>query len=189
MISLLIIFLIIVILLSFFIFPQLSPIPYFPSNKKDLFLIIKALDLKNRQTIIDLGAGDGLVIFEAAKTAFEKNFKTNFIAVEINPVLILILYIKRFFHPNKKRIKIVKGNMFEIKLKSLNKNTLVIKKSNNPTIYLYISPWYLSKVIKNLKLEIRNFHVVSYMYPLPKIKPNKIIKGKNKIFIYKNTFY
>jgi len=58
--------------------PQLSLIPYFPSNKKDLPLIIKALNLKNNQVVFDLGAGDGIVIFEAAKLAFEKKLNTKF---------------------------------------------------------------------------------------------------------------
>jgi hypothetical protein len=50
----------------------LSPIPYFPSQKIDLPLIIKALNLQNNQTVFDLGAGDGIVIFEAAKKAYQK---------------------------------------------------------------------------------------------------------------------
>ena len=55
--------------------------------------------------MIDLGAGDGIVIFKAASQAFQKRLNTKFIAVEINPVLILILYLRRLFHPNKKILK------------------------------------------------------------------------------------
>ncbi len=74
-----------------------SPVPYFPTNKKDVPLIIKALNLKLNHTVIDLGAGDGLVIFKAADEAYERGFDTKFYAVEINPILILILYIKLIF--------------------------------------------------------------------------------------------
>jgi len=159
--------------------PQLSPIPYFPSNKKDLPLIIKALNLKNNQVVFDLGAGDGMVIFEAGKLAFQKKLNTQFFAVEINPVLILIMWFHWLFHPNKKNIKIICGDIFKIDFKKLvtNHQSLI-------TIYLYISPWYLEKVIKNLKLTIKNFSLVSYFYPVPKMKEKKVFEGKNKVFMY-----
>lgn len=170
-----------VILVIIFLFSSktLSPIPYFPSNRKDLPLIIKALDLKNNQAVFDLGAGDGIVIFEAAKKAFEKNLNTKFYAIEINPVLLLIMSIKRFFHPNKKNIKIVFDDIFKINIKKfLNFDFSFL------TFYIYISPWYIDKVIKNLNSEIKNFSVVSYFYPIPNKKEEGIIKGKNKIFVY-----
>jgi SAM-dependent methyltransferase len=170
-----------VILVIIFLFSSktLSPIPYFPSNRKDLPLIIKALDLKNNQAIFDLGAGDGIVIFEAAKKAYEKNLNTQFFAVEINPILLLIMHIKRLFHPNKKNIKIVFDDIFKINIKKfLNFDFSFL------TFYLYISPWYIDKVIKNISSKIKNFSVVSYFYPLPKRKQKKIFKGKNKIFVY-----
>ena len=97
--------------------PKLSPIPYFPSNKKDLPLIIKALNLKNNEVVFDLGAGDGIVIFEAAKLAFEKRLNTKFFAIEINPILILIMWLRWLFHPNKKNIKIVCDDIFKIDFK------------------------------------------------------------------------
>jgi hypothetical protein len=60
-----------------------------------------------------------------------------------------------------------------------------MKQWNNVTIYLYISPWYLETVIVNCKLKIENFSVVSYMYPIKSLKSKeKIVRGKNRIFIY-----
>lgn len=169
------------IVILFFSSKKLSPIPYFPSNKKDLPLVINALDLKNNQVVVDLGAGDGIVIFNASQKAFEKKLNTQFIAIEINPVLILIMQIKRLFHPNKKNIKIVYGDIFKIDI-----NQLLTSDFKLLTFYLYVSPWYLEKIIKNLKLKIKNFSVVSYFYPLPKIKPKKITFGVNKIYVYEN---
>jgi len=190
------IFVTIFIVIFLFSSPKLSPIPYFPSQPVDLPLIVKALGLKNNQTVIDLGAGDGIVIFEAAKSSYLKKFNTKFIAVEINPVLILVLYLRRFFHPNKKNIQIVKDDIFKINIKNkISKikttdqklNIKTMKQLNNVTIYLYISPWFLEKTVSNIKSQISKFSVVSYMYPL-KVKDifTKVsaVKGKNKIFIY-----
>ncbi|QQG44157.1 MAG: hypothetical protein HYW86_04850 [Candidatus Roizmanbacteria bacterium] len=164
----------------FFTSSRLSPIPYFPSNIKDIDLIIKALSLKNNQIIIDLGAGDGLIVFEAAKMTFEKKLNTKFIAVEINPVLLLILHWKKFFHENKKNIQIVFGNMFK-----MNYSKLLPKHKSQITYYLYISPWFLEKTIANIKNQLKNFYIITYMYSIPKRKEIKKIKGKNNIFTYK----
>ena len=129
--------------------------------------------------MIDLGAGDGIVIFKAADYAFRDKLNTKFVAVEINPILILILNLRRLFHPNKKNIKIIRDDIFTMNYSHLTINNYQL------TIYLYISPWFLEKTIKNFKLKIENFSVVSYMYPVKSLKSKKkVIQGKNKIFIY-----
>lgn len=188
---------ILIIIIFLFSSPKLSPIPYFPSQPVDMKLIVQALNLKNNQTVIDLGAGDGIVIFKAAQKAYEQKLNTQFVAIEINPVLILILHLRRLFHSNKKNIQIINGDIFKINIKDrISKikttdqkskicNLEAMKQLNNITIYLYISPWYLEKTIKNLKIKIKKFSVVSYMYPIKSLKDKeKIIQGKNKIFVY-----
>src|SRR3989338_5627967 len=141
------IFLLVLILISIilFSFKRFSPVPYFPSNKIDLHLIIKALDLKNNQTLIDLGAGDGIIIFAAARKALEKNLNTQFVAIDINPILIFILHLRRFFHKNKKSIKIISADMFNTPLTTYTQRSVHIgnKETLNVTVYLYISPWFL----------------------------------------------
>jgi len=172
---------IIIIIIVIFSSKKFSPIPYFPSQPVDIPLIVKALNLKDNQIIFDLGAGDGIVIFKAAQQAFEQKLNTKFVAVEINPVLILILYLRRLFNPNRNNIKIARKDIFKIDISSLIPNPYSL------TVYLYISPWFLEKTIENCKLQIKNFSVVSYMYPL-KFKTAfakaMTVKGKNKIFIY-----
>lgn len=168
-------------IISLFAFKQLSPLPYFPTNKKDLPLILKNLAFKNNHSVVDLGAGDGSFIFAAAQKAYQKKLNTRFIAVEINPVLILILHLRRLFHPNKKNIKIVWQDMLKISFKSF-------EWSGFTTFYLYFSPWYIQKKAGNLisQLTRKNFSVISYRYPIPGWEKRliKTVKGKNKIFFY-----
>lgn len=176
--------LIIFVVILLFSSKTFSPIPYFPTQKIDLPKIVKSLKLNNNQTIVDLGAGDGIVIFEAAKKSYLDGLNTKFVAVEINPILIIILYLRRLFHPNQKNIKIVYGDMFSIDFKNF------INFNNFLTFYIYISPWFLKKTLSNIKNQISKFKVVSYMYPLKNFN-NKIdftkvteVKGKNSIFSY-----
>lgn len=171
---------ILLFIIALFSFPQFSPIPYFPSNKKDLKYIIKALTLKNNQVVIDLGAGDGIVIFEAAKKAFQKKLNTRFIAVEINPILLAILFVRRLFHPNRKHIRIVYGNIFTMSF-----DPLIHASISSVCFYLYISPWYLERTLNNMKRQFTHFSLVSYMYEVPSLKRIKKITGqKHDVFIY-----
>jgi 16S rRNA A1518/A1519 N6-dimethyltransferase RsmA/KsgA/DIM1 with predicted DNA glycosylase/AP lyase activity len=143
-------------------------------------LIVDSLDLKNNQTVIDLGAGDGIVIFEAASKALGKKLNTQFVAVDINPILILILHLHRFFHPNKKNIEIVRGDFF-----TLNFSSLTTHYSLLTTIYLYISPWFLDKVSKRILSEFPKAKIVSYMYPIKSLKKKeRKIYAKHTIFVY-----
>lgn len=140
-----------------FAFPRFSPIPYFPSNKKDLHLILRALDIHSDQTIVDLGAGDGIIIFEAAQQAFLNKLATQFYAVEINPILLLVLHIRRLLHPNKANIHIIKRDMFTMAYDD-------ILKGGSVTFYLYISPWFIEKTVNNIARQVPRFNLVSYFY-------------------------
>ena len=176
-------FTIAVVFIIIFIFasPQLSPIPYFPSQLIDLPLIIKSLNIRNDQIIIDLGAGDGIIIFEAASFAYKKKLNTQFVAVEINPILIFVLHSRRLFHSNRNNIKIVRDDIFKIKVSKHG----IVKHLNRLTVYLYISPWHLEKTVSNIKKQVNKFSTVSYMYSIKSLKDKeKIILGKNKIYIY-----
>ncbi|MBI3366003.1 hypothetical protein HY041_00020 [Candidatus Roizmanbacteria bacterium] len=166
--------------IAIFAFPQFSPIPYFPANKKDVPFIIKAINLKNNQIVFDLGAGDGLIIFEAANETFRKKLNTQFVAVEVNPILLCIVYVQRLFSPNRKNIHIVYGNMF-----SMNFSSLSIPYSLPPTFYLYISPWHLEKTVANISHQFNHFLLVSYMYEITSLKLAEKIKGnKHPTFVY-----
>ena len=209
----LIISVLIILITLTFTSKTLSPIPYFPSQKIDLPLIIKSINLKNDQVLFDLGAGDGLVIFAAAKEAYEKKLNTKFIAVEINPVLILILHLRRLFHPDIKNIKIILADLFTMSLRAFAKQshnfgiasslTSFPPRNDKPTMkqlagasqysnitfYLYISPWFLDRVAKKILKEFPNACIISYMYKIKSLKNKEnVIRGKNSIFIYGQNY-
>lgn len=169
------IFLLAVIIL--FSFPRFSPIPYYPSNMQDKQLILKALRLEDGETLIDLGAGDGVVVFEAAYEAYRKKLNTRFVALELNPILILILYLRRWFHPNRKNIRIVWGDMFKINYDEVADGAV--------TFYLYISPWLIEQAISHALSYHKSARFVSYYYPIKSMKhAEKEVKGVHSVFSY-----
>ena len=187
--------LIVVINALYFILPSLSPIPFFPTNKKDLPMIVETLlnnvnkvtksaddhferlweiptksgrvpteakNVSSSATIIDLGAGTGTVLFAAAQEAYKKKLDLKFIAIDIHPLLITILFIKSFFHPNKKNIVIIRGDIFR-----MNYQELLLKYRQNITIYLYVGPFVMDRIKEKLNEFTFPTRVVSYMYKIP----------------------
>lgn len=173
----------------FFVSRRASPIPYFPSNHKDIPLILKLLALRNGQILYDLGAGDGVVVFRAAAASpassplpRQKAGPTKFTAVEINPILIAIMKLRRLLHPNKSNIKIIKGDIFMLPIPRPLKYT--------PIFFMYISPWYMEKTILNLLKQFKSIDLVTYFYAVPKSNRYKIklvTHAKNIHDVYRYT--
>lgn len=172
-----------VIALIFFSFPELSPVPYFPSNQNDKDLILKGLNIRNDQAIIDFGAGDGWVLFEAARVAQGKKFNTKFVLVEINPFLILVLHFKRLLHPNKNNITILRRDIFKVDMKT-DSAFSGFKNIKNMTIYMYVSPRFLPVLTKKILEYNKVAAIVTYFYALPDRKPNQIYSGKHNVYLY-----
>jgi tRNA G46 methylase TrmB len=159
----------------------LSPVPYFPSNQKDMKNILEALDIKNDQVIIDLGAGDGWVIFAAARYAFDHHLNTQFIALDINPILVCMMWLRRLTYPNKANIMVLRGDFFKINYKHLLPKNHGIK----PVFYLYISPWFLEQVVDKIYKELPTSRVVSYFYSVKSYKSKeRILGGVHPTHIY-----
>ena len=178
--------------LIIFSFPQLSPIPYYPSNAHDIEMILKGLKLKNNQVIIDLGAGDGVVIFKAAKQAHERNLNTLFIAVETNPILMAVLWVRWLFQKNRNNITIAWQDMFKTNYKKLVGSVNNNHEALSPTFYLYISPWLIKKAVQQIEKTVHTFDVVSYFYEVPDWKPQQVVKGHHVLNLYscsKDTLY
>ncbi len=179
MIILGILFFLIFAVIVIFSFPQFSPIPYFPSNSKDIPLILKALRIRENQTIFDLGAGDGVVIFTAAEKALQNKLNTRFVAVEMNPVLAVILHIRRLMHPNKKHIVIIWNDMFKVNFPKYALTPRTV------TAFIYVSPRYIPVILKAFQSHFNHFDLVSYFYPIDKnSKPHS--QGIHSVF--KKTF-
>ena len=178
-----VIILILFVIIIIFSFPQFSPVPYFPSNGKDISLILNTLAIRDCQTIIDLGAGDGIVILKAAERAFQNKLDTQFIAVEINPILLLILHIRRLLHSNRKNIRIVNADMFTIHYSQITND------ERRTTFYIYISPWFIEKTISNITRQIKRFDLVSYFYQVKYLSNYKeeAKEGVHKIYRYSQT--
>ncbi|OGD90469.1 hypothetical protein A2Z54_01915 [Candidatus Curtissbacteria bacterium RIFCSPHIGHO2_02_39_8] len=78
----------------FFTIDTFLDLPYVATKRDKIETIIKLAQIKPKETVVDLGSGDGRLIFAAARAG------AHAIGYEINPFLILLTQIKAIlFHP------------------------------------------------------------------------------------------
>lgn len=165
----------------FFMFSSAySAIPFFPTNKKDLEKVVDSLKMQNDHIVVDLGAGTGTVIFEAAQEAHKKGLNTAFVAVDINFFLVLWMLMRAQFHPHKEHIKILRGDLFRMDYEK------IVEGYKRITYYMYVSPWFTDTLADIIKQTGKSGHLISYYYPVKKLKPAKTLTdGEHDIYIYK----
>ncbi|GEM_PF-3799257 len=158
-----------------FIFPKLSPVPYFPSYK-DIPGVLIDFFKKNKKefaeydVFVDLGAGDGGLIFSLAMK--NRSFNWRYLAVEINPFLVFFMRVRKFFG-RFSNLQVVWADFFAFKYEF----------SQKMIFYLYLSPEYLNKLIEFLRKKADGV-VISYFYRPDSLQIIKAIKLKNGRYLY-----
>ena len=165
-ILLLIVLVVLFVVVNFWLFfsKTFSPIPFYPTNAKDLRMIVDTLLSSTDNTngiIVDLGAGTGTVIFAAAHETYRRKLNISFLAVEIHPLLVFIMNIRRLFHPYRKSITITRADMFKYDFSRPQTHN-----SQLMTIYLYVGPFVMERLKKKLGRLPPKTTIISYMYAI-----------------------
>lgn len=138
--------------------------PYYPSNKKIVKKMIKAMGLDEKSKVAELGAGDGRIAFAISKTG------AHVTAIEINPFFVLLMKLKNIFHKNK--IKAIRANVLDHDYSQY----------NAVTIYLY--PGLMHQLEDALFSQMKKGSViVSNTFRFKKHEPERVIE--NRVVIYR----
>ncbi len=78
------IFFIIGIIIATFLLTVLFGAPYVPTHKKDLIKLFESIALSEKDILVDIGSGDGIVL------KITSDFGAKSIGFEINPFLVLV---------------------------------------------------------------------------------------------------
>lgn len=163
-------FLLLLILVGFFIyiFDAFLDLPYVATKRSKVVTIIELASIKNKETAVDLGSGDGRLLFAAAqKGAFA-------IGYEVNPMLVVISK----FHAQIKGL----GDKISVKKTSLWKADLKLA----DVIFVYARQGTMQKmedfVYKNAKKGSRIIVNTDLTKPFPTKKP---VKSENGIYLYR----
>ncbi len=157
--------LLLVILLGiFYLVDVFLELPYVGAKKESIKNIIKLAGIKKGETVVDLGSGDGRILFESA------NLGAFAIGYEVNPFMIIISTLKRT----------LKGYDQEVKIKNKSMWTADLKIAD--VIFVYSLAKKMKKfedfVFKNAKPGTR---IIANTNPFPNKKPTKTL---DKVFLY-----
>ena len=135
--------------------------PYVPSHKSDINLALtKLYKVSNKDTLVDVGSGDGIVLRIAAKRGARA------IGYEINPVLALL---SRLISVNNPQIAVRLANFLKSDMPE-----------NATVVYLFSVRLHIDKYIRHIQDNVnkhgRPLVVISYGLELPGLKPAKQIE-------------
>lgn len=82
---------------------------YEPTHRRAVEAMLRFAEVGPSDTVFDLGAGTGAIVFRAART-----YRARVIGVEIEPLRILILRVRRRLGPFADRITLVWGDLFRL---------------------------------------------------------------------------
>jgi hypothetical protein len=100
-----------VVVLLWILVPALYGLPPVPTNRDRILHALRMANLRPGETLYDLGAGDGRVLFIAAR-----DFDAKAVGVEIGPVQCLLIWLRIMTVGFGKRIQIRWGNFYEVNL-------------------------------------------------------------------------
>jgi SAM-dependent methyltransferase len=126
--------------------------PYVPSKRRELETVFKELyELRSRDTLIDLGSGDGIVLRVAAKTGAKA------IGYELNPALVVLA---RFFSRRSKNVRVITANMWQVQFPP-----------ETTVVYVFAVTRDIEKVARKLQTETNRLRhplsVISYGCAIP----------------------
>lgn len=82
---------------------------YQPTPRRAVETMLRFAEVGPRDTLYDLGAGTGAIVFRAART-----YRARVVGVEVEPLRYLILKIRRAMGPFADRITLHWGNLFDL---------------------------------------------------------------------------
>ena len=137
--------------------------PFVPTAKKNVKKMLALADLRQTDVLMDLGSGDGRILFAAAPNVRQC------IGIEINP----LLYWWSRIRTRVKRlnnVQIIRKNLWDVDLSSV-----------DVIILFFIHP-KIGKLLKKFDAELKpGARVVSYAFSFPNREP---AKREGNIFLY-----
>ncbi len=146
------------LVVSYFVFASfVYGAGYQPTPRSTVELMLRLAEVGPRDTVFDLGAGTGAIVFRAART-----YRARVLGAEVEPIRVLILRVRRRFGPAADRITIRWGNLFDLDFHGA---TVV-------TAFLW--PGAMARLRPKFEAELRTgARVVSYYHPVPGWSPTQ----------------
>lgn len=152
-----VIFLVLIFGLVVFIGP-----PYVPTLRRQVDAALDMLDLKEGQTLLELGSGDGRVMLAAAKRGLKV------VGIEINPVLAALSWLITFRY--RKQVRIIWGTYWGAPWPRAD------------AVFTFMLPKYMSRLDRRMEQwRPERVLLASFAFAIPGKEPVEI---RNGIYLY-----
>jgi len=138
--------------IAYFVFASfLFGAGYQPTPRRSVETMLRFAEVGPKDTLYDLGAGTGAIVFRAART-----YRARVIGVEVDPLRYLILRLRRAFGPFADRITLRWGNLFGLTFRDAS------------VITTFLWPGLMVRLRSKLEAELPDgARVVSYYHSIP----------------------
>ncbi|HXW66337.1 MAG TPA: 50S ribosomal protein L11 methyltransferase [Thermoplasmata archaeon] len=124
---------------------------YQPTPRRSVEEMLRLAEVSERDTVYDLGAGTGSIVFRAARV-----YRARVVAVEVEPVRVLILRVRRALGPFADRIAIVWGDFFRLDFRAAS------------VVTTFLWGRAMDRLRPKLERELPpGARIVSYVHPVP----------------------
>jgi SAM-dependent methyltransferase len=141
---------------------------YQPTPRRSVEAMLRLAQVGPADTVYDLGAGTGAVVFRAAR---ERGARA--VGVEVEPIRMLILRLRRRFGPSGERVTLVWGDLF----------ALDFRPASVVAVFLWPEAMRRLRPVFDAQLA-PGARVVSHYHPLPGCAPDAV-DGPAKVFLYR----
>lgn len=149
-------------ILFLFAFVILFGAPYLPTLKKQQQEALDMLDLKEGQTLVELGSGDGRMLVAAARRGLRS------VGYELNPLLVIYSWLitRRY----RRLVRIRWANYWQVRLPACD------------GIYVFLLDRYMVKLHTKITQEIGSpVKLVSFAFQIPGVKH---VTEKSGLYLY-----
>jgi precorrin-6B methylase 2 len=144
---------VLIIILAFQFVVLFLGAPYVPTLNKQREAALDLLNLKEGQTLIDLGCGDGAMLVSAAKRGIKS------VGYEINPLLAYIAWARTRRYGDM--VKIVRGNFWQKKWPPAD------------AVFVFLTERYMQRLNQNMKNRFKKpVKLVTYGFSISTKKPS-----------------
>lgn len=144
-------------------FVLLTGAPYLPTLRPQIKAALELSGLKQGQTLLELGSGDGRVLFAAAEQGVHA------IGYELNPLL--VIYSKIVARKYKGLVEVHWGNFWRLKWPAAD------------VIFVFLLDKYMEKLDKKIIQEYggRTIKLVSFAFAVP---GRQAVRQRDGVFVY-----
>lgn len=141
---------------------------YQPTPARVVRRMLELAEPRPGDTLYDLGAGTGAIVFAAART-----YGTRVVGIEVEPIRVLILRLRLWWGGPRDRVTFQWGNLFEVDLHSAQ------------VVAVFLWPGAMARLKPILENQLpEGARVVSHWHTVPGWTP-EVVDAELKVFFYR----